>query len=74
MAPLLNVILETYQYQDKGEMRRAEIPKPLGPSTFLFKAGFELLTLRMFGNNKCRPILVQGLRRDIEINFHNKNI
>ena len=21
--------------------------------------------------NKCRPILVQGLRRDIEINFHN---
>ena len=24
--------------------------------------------------NKCRPILVQGLRRDIEINFHIKNI
>ena len=21
-------------------------------------------------NNKCRPILVQGLRLDIEINFH----
>ena len=20
--------------------------------------------------NKCRPLLVQGLRRDIEINFH----
>ena len=24
--------------------------------------------------NKCRPILVQGLRRDIEINFHIDNI
>ena len=24
--------------------------------------------------NKCQPILVQGLRRDIEINFHINNI
>ena len=24
--------------------------------------------------NKCRPILVQGLRRDVEINFHINNI
>ena len=24
--------------------------------------------------NKCRPILIQGLRRDIEINFHFINI
>ena len=27
-----------------------------------------------WNNNKCRPILVQGLRRDIEINFHISNI
>ena len=24
--------------------------------------------------NKCRPIVVQGLRRDIQINFHIKNM
>ena len=42
---------------------------PLGVST---GTGWKLSRLGL--KNKCRPILVQGLRRDIEINFNINNI